>query len=161
MTLAIDPGNIESGYSWIDEAYKPVRFGKVPNKDIYDQLYALKPQDHLVIEMVACYGMPAGASLFDTCVWIGCFKQYAEYVTGLKAHLMPRKDVKMQLCGQTRAKDANVIQALVDRFSEPRHASRHGKGTKKDPGFFYGFAKDIWQAYALGVTYIDQQRGKL
>ena len=41
-------------------------------------------------------------------------------------------------------------QALKDRFGD--------KGTKKKPGHFYGFSKDIWQAYALGVYWIDTQK---
>ena len=49
----------------------------------------------------------------------------------------------MNLCGQTKAKDTNVRQALIDRFGVV--------GTKKNQGWFYGFKADIWQAYALGV----------
>jgi len=68
---------------------------------------------------------------------------------------MFRRDVKLNLCGSARAKASNIIQALVDRFAsgEPNY----GKGTKKTPGWFYGFKADVWQAYALGVTYIDKQ----
>ncbi len=54
-----------------------------------------------------------------------------------------------------RAKDRNVTQALVDRFSYSRHKAKGGSGVKADPGYFYGFKKDIWQAFAVGVTYLD------
>jgi hypothetical protein len=46
-----------------------------------------------------------------------------------------------------KAKDSNIRQALIDRFGEV--------GIKKNPGWFYGFKKDIWQAYAVGITYHD------
>ncbi len=66
----------------------------------------------------------------------------------------------MHLCGSPRAKDPNVTQALVDRFA--RGETNYGKGTKKSPGFFYGFSADMWQAYALAVTYLDMKKeGKL
>ena len=163
MILAIDPGSTESGYCWLDKDYKPVEFGKISTKEIFNELFLLDEREAvLVVEMVASYGMAVGATTFETCVNIGAFLQYAEYVTGVKCHRMYRKDVKMALCGKTTAKDSNIVQSLVDRFSYPRHAEKgHGKGTKKDPGYFYGFAKDIWQAYALGVAWMDTNRGML
>ncbi len=66
-----------------------------------------------------------------------------------------RKQIKMHLCGTAQAKDSNIKQALVDRFTPGQ--KNYGKGTKKEPGWFHGFAADVWQAYALAVYYIDTQ----
>ena len=52
------------------------------------------------------------------------------------------------LCNSMKAKDSNIRQALIDRFGEV--------GVKKAPGWFYGFKKDVWAAYAVGVTYLDK-----
>jgi hypothetical protein len=59
----------------------------------------------------------------------------------------------MNLCHSMKANDATIKQALVDRFAYG--ISNHGKGSKKEPGWFYGFSKDVWAAYAVGVTYHD------
>jgi hypothetical protein len=160
MILAIDPGTTESGIVWIDKNYKPLKFGKISNKEVLDWVSDLEEDtDELVIEMIASYGMSVSSSVFETCCWIGAFEQRAEYVCGVKAHRMLRKDVKMNLCGQTKAKDTNIVQSLLDRFCTfQEFENNKGKGTKKNPGPFYGFKADIWQAYALGVTYIDKKK---
>ena len=158
--LAIDPGNIESGYCIIDiDTYEPIEKGKINNYDLLLLCSAIDQYDRAVIEMVASYGMAVGATVFDTCVWIGRFYQQILELNGCQhiPDLLYRKDVKLNICGQTRAKDSNIRQALIDRFSYPRHKAKGGKGTKADPGFFYGFKSDIWAAYALGVTYIDTE----
>ena len=54
-----------------------------------------------------------------------------------------------------KAKDSNIRQALVDRFAPGQ--PNYGKGTKAQPGWFYGFNADIWQAYALAVYAADTQ----
>ena len=144
--LAIDPGNIESAYCIMDSnTYIPIKFGKVENELL---LYEIEKEkyDKLVVEMLQSFGMPVGSTVFDTCVWIGRFIQASpkdyEYIY--------RKEEKMNLCGSMRAKDSNIRQALIDRFGEV--------GVKKSPGFFYGFKKDIWSAFAVGCTYLDKNK---
>lgn len=152
MILSIDPGNIESAYCVIDkETYKPIEFGKIDNSQLREKLISdlhYYPIESLAIEMIASYGMPVGKEVFETCVWIGrfieCFKcPFTWYIY--------RKEEKINLCGNMKAKDSNIRQALIDRFGEV--------GTKKEKGWFYGFKKDIWSAYAVGVTFLDKEKG--
>lgn len=49
-------------------------------------------------------------------------------------------------------KDGIITQALCDRFAPG--ARNKGKGTKKEPGFFYGFSADVWQAFAVADAWL-------
>lgn len=154
MILAIDPGNIESAYVVLDDNLKPIQFEKIENEKLINKLYfLLENVDAIAIEMVASYGMAVGKEVFDTCVWIGKFVQKIKDTTDAPIHFIYRKDEKMNLCHTMKAKDSNIVQALIDRFASD--TPNKGKGTKKEPGWFYGFKKDIWQAYAIGITYYD------
>ena len=157
--LAIDPGNTESGYAVIDSVTcKPISTGKKENYTLHEMIHGgqFSDVDRASIEMVESYGMPVGATVFETCVWIG---RYAEALYPMAAtYLIGRKAVKMHHCQSTAAKDSNIIQALIDRFA-PNTRNR-GKGTKDEPGWFYGFKADIWQAYALAVYTADQDKPK-
>ncbi len=147
MILAIDPGNEESAYCFIDiQTYKAIEFGKVTNEELLEKINKTDCEKiDLVIEMVASYGMAVGREVFETCVWIGRFIQAHNY----KWNYIYRREEKLHLCGSMRAKDSNIRQALIDRFGTV--------GKKKDPGWFFGFKKDIWSAYAVGVTYLDKK----
>lgn len=159
--LAIDPGNTESGFALIDSVtLEPLEVGKIPNERLLDMLcssfYSGADDPSLVaIEMVASYGMAVGKEVFETCVWIGRFQQALDShgLVGVRCDLVYRRDVKLHLCHTSKAKDANITQALIDRFASGQ--PNRGKGTKADPGWFYGFKADIWQAYALAVLTAD------
>ena len=155
IVLAIDPGNEYSAWVLIDtETYRPLKFDKANNLIVLHDIAYELDFDSAVIEKVASYGMPVGESVFDTCIWTGRFEQCIEDFRRMPVHTVKRYEVKMNMCHDSRAKDSNIIQALCDRFA-PGQINR-GKGTKKEHGWFYGFRADIWQAYALGVTYIDR-----
>lgn len=154
--LAIDPGNIESGFVVVEhdgaEIRRVLHAGKIPNERMLQMVKITPPTHEIAIEMVASYGMPVGAEVFDTCVWIGRFIQAAGDACIVRQ--IYRKEEKLYLCGILSAKDSNIAQALVDRFA-PGQPNR-GKGTKKNPGFFYGFSKDMWAAMAVATTYFDK-----
>lgn len=151
--LAIDPGNVESAYCLIDSGtYKPILFEKINNEDLILKLGILLKEYNVfavVIEKIASYGMAVGASVFDTCIWIGRFYECSISYVGTIDYIY-RKEEKLNLCNSMKAKDSNIRQALIDRFGEV--------GTKKEKGFFYGFKKDIWAAYAVGITWLDKQK---
>ena len=155
MILAIDPGNIESAYVVLNDNLKPIKFEKVDNSEIIEKIYCedFNECDHFVIEMIASYGMAVGKEVFDTCVWIGRFKEAIENIYVHPANYVYRKDEKMNLCHSMKANDSTIKQALVDRFAYG--VGNHGKGSKSNKGFFYGFKADVWAAYAVGVTYHD------
>ena len=149
MILAIDPGSKDSAFVLIGDDMKPIEFWKVDNQELINKLYRF-PRQHFALEMVASYGLAVGKEVFDTVFWIGRFWEKADFPN---KKLIYRKDEKMNLCHSMKAKDGNITQALVDRFAYG--IPNKGKGTKKNPGPFFGFAGDIWQAYACGVTYRD------
>ena len=153
--LAIDPGPAESAFAYIDATTRrPKHIGKIPNHNLSLHLRSSSgPLHRVAIEMVASYGMPVGREVFETCVWIGRFAECSR----VPPELVYRRDVKLHHCHSARAKDSNVTQALIDRFA-PGQPNR-GKGTKAEPGWFYGFAGDTWAAYALAVYVADVHAG--
>ena len=155
--LAIDPGNILSGWCVLDdETLKPLNFDKTENHSLLEFLSSpegMTPPDVVVIERVASYGMAVGKEVFQTCEWIGRFAQRAEDL-GIPVEYLYRRQEKLHICGDSKAKDSNIRQALIDRFAE--HDLKNGKGTKQNPDWFYGFRSDIWSAYAIGLTWIEK-----
>lgn len=157
--LAIDPGNEESAYVVMDDSdFRPIAFGKLPNEETRGVIILDAgglQVNQVVIERVASYGMAVGRDVFETCEWVGRFSELAR-LHGRNVDYIYRKEEKEFICRDLRAKDANIRRALIDRFAE--HDLKNGKGTKKDPDFFYGFAKDCWAAFAVGYTWFEKRR---
>ena len=146
ILLAIDPGPVES--AWVQwEGSRVLAMGKQPNMEIRGKLL-VSDYSSCVIEMIASYGMPVGAEVFETCVWIGRFVEASEGT----AHRLPRLAVKTHLCHSARANDSNIRQAILDRFGGKEAAI----GRKAAPGPLYGVSGDIWAALALAITWWDQ-----
>lgn len=134
--LALDPGTHDTAY--ITEGQSFI-YGHESNHFVLEYV-SVCDADIVAIEMIASYGMAVGKETFETCVWIGRFIQ-AALDSGKKVILVPRIQVKLHLCQTTRAKDANIRQALLDKYG--------AQGSKKEPGRTYGISKHIWAALAV------------
>lgn len=146
--LAIDPGPVESAYVVYDGSV--LEFNKLPNDKMLGTLatqYLSSMNDCLVVEMIESFGMSVGKEVFETVWWTGRFCQLGE-----PFHRVYRKEVKMHLCKSMRAKDANIRQALIDRFGPGKEKAI---GKKKSPGPLYGLSGDCWSALAVAVTFCD------
>lgn len=150
IVLAIDPGSERSAWLAYNGATSGIRgFATIPNAELLDQL-RLGPSvevDVVVIEKIESYGMAVGREVFDTVHWAGRFTEAAHPTPVVQ---LPRRAVKLAICGNTRAKDANIRAALLDRFG-----GSTAKGTKAAPGPLYGISADAWSALAIAVTYAE------
>lgn len=154
---ALDPGTEQSAIAWIGESGHACGYIWT-NENMLQWLRAGIPDDvqaHLVIEQVESYGMPVGREVFETVLWAGRFAEAWEQ-SGTRAtwSLFGRKAVKLALCGSARAKDANIRQALLDRYGGKEKAI----GRKATPGPLYGVRSHLWAAVALAVAYQEQGR---
>jgi hypothetical protein len=150
IILGIDPGSEQSAWCLYDtEKQLPIEFSTDFNSILAAYILGSRGDfSRVVCEMIACYGMAVGESIFETCTWIGSFRQACrDRKEGVLFDRIKRKEVVTQLCGSARAKDANVRQVLIDRFGKP--------GTKKCPGVLYKMKKDEWAALAVAVVYSE------
>lgn len=145
MIIAIDPGPTQSAVVQYDRNGVVVEHCISENDTVLSTLarYVSGAHDTLVIEQIAGMGMAVGAEVFETCFWSGRFAQ----AWGRPFERIKRLPVKLHLCGQARAKDANVRQALIDRFGGP-DCIRKG-------GALYKVKGDEWAALAVAVTWAD------
>jgi hypothetical protein len=154
VILAIDPGSTESAWVALEDG-KPVAHAKELNHAL---LCRLRSGEHapgfntslttlLAIEGIASYGMAVGKEVFDTCMWSGRFREAWEYRGGA-VQIVYRKEVKIFHCETSRANDANIRAALIDRFGGKEAAI----GFKSAPGPLYGIKSDRWSALAVALT---------
>ena len=180
IILSIDPGSERSAWLKYDtETNQPILFGIADNSSIISCM----PQanvDFLAIEMIASYGMPVGKSVFETCLWIGRFIQ----AWGGKDYrkIYRKTDVCMHLCHNTRAKDSNIRQAIIDRYGGQDKAIGNkkcpkckGKGWfgavratcpvcggskwKYPPGPLCNVSSDVWSALAVAIFAAENMEG--
>ena len=147
--LAVDPGPTQSAIVLYDQIAKRSLYAeKLDNLEVLAFLGLAVPAP-LAIEMVASYGMAVGAEVFETCVWIGRFAMHRERaVPWSETRFVYRREVKLHLCGDSRAKDANIRQAIIDRYGGKTAAI----GLKKTPGPLYGLTGDCWSALGVAIT---------
>ncbi len=137
--LAIDPGTEQSGWC-VYGGSRVLASGVDSNEAVLAKVYAW--DGPLAVEMIASFGMAVGKEVFQTCVWVGRFIQAYQYPATVQ--IVYRKEVKLHLCGTTKAKDANIRAALIDMLGAP--------GTKKNPGPTHGVKSHAWAALGVAVT---------
>jgi hypothetical protein len=155
ILTAIDPGPEKSAILCYNPESRAIETAEIIiNELILNTLPPLSRHGDsiLAIEMIASYGMPVGKDVFETCVWIGRFQQAWSGFT----ELLYRRDVKLHLCDSPRAKDANIRQALIDRFGPGKDRAI---GKKASPGPLYGIKADLWAALGVAVTVADALEG--
>ena len=154
--MAVDPGTTKSAY--VIYSHGVIMESGIYSNEIMLSILSATQVDHLIIEMVACYGMPVGKEVFETCVWIGRFiERHRISLFNSSFEFMYRKDVKMHLCNSMRAKDSNIRQAIIDHYPATGGGKTPQIGTKKQPGPLYGTKSDIWSALAVAITYWENK----
>jgi hypothetical protein len=160
--LAIDAGTNESGavIFEIDRAlewrYRLKWCGVLENRTL-NTMIRHADYDVAALEMVACYGMPVGREVFETCVWVGRFTETIDR-REIPHEKVYRREVKMELCGSMRAKDANIRRAIMDIFPRNGGGKTPEVGTKSQMGALFGVKSHVWAALGVGITF-DKRRG--
>lgn len=154
--LAIDPGYDAS--AWLLYQDRPVAHGIDRNPVLLARVshrgqFTPAPTV-VVIEQMESFGMPVGREILGTVWWAGRLWEGLERTYGSIVEQISRKAVKLALCGNPAAKDANVRLALLDRFGGKRVAI----GLKRTPGPLYGLKSHDWSALALALTWLDARR---
>lgn len=144
--LGIDPGNTFSAAAVLADG-KLLSSCRLPNAEFLEWLQIKKITHEsfnaeplrVACEMIAAMGMAVGREVFDTVRMIGRIEAIFPDLD-----LITRVTIKNEICGSSKARDANVRQALIDIYGPP--------GSKKAPGGTFGVSKDIWAALAVATA---------
>ncbi len=178
--LAIDPGTTNSAYSVLTDRYEIVSSADTEN-DAVLKLVIDGEYDDLVIEGMqprllnmqstatkSARPQMIGSETYETCIWIGRFIQAAKH-RGKPVHMVYRSEERSAIIPSKKNRlpplpastgksiDSQIRAGLIARFA--KHDKRNGKGTAKNRDTFYGFQGDMWASFAVGVTWLDKQRG--
>lgn len=188
--FALDSGSRESG--WVafqatSDGIGPLtieQFGTMENGELRAFIERMRPYKAwcpglplgtLCVEMMQARGMPTANEEFETCVNVGRFIQLWP---GYDWSYVFRGDVKLAVCGSTKAKDSNVRQGLIDLWGGedraiggkkcPQCKGKGYTGRKKEPcpcghGWLYKpgplakMSGDAWAALGVAVAWSQSQ----
>lgn len=158
LVYALDPGYKETALVILDAATKKIlRHAYSNNDEIIGTITASADADGrygtdvLCIEKIEFMRQIPGMEVFDTVHWAGRFHQAWEAPAPGRCYLVTRRQVKLHLCGTMQSKDPQIRAALMESYGGAERA----KGTKKQPGPLHGITGHMWQALAVGLTWIE------
>jgi hypothetical protein len=172
IAYGIDPGTEHSGVVAYDTEWRIVlEAGEVSNGSLLAYLRnpvtrARFHLDRVYIETIEPMGLPVGKSTLETMRWVGRFQEAWERYSGLIARLISRGDEKTILCGAATFRDpksgrlrsvtdAQIRQAIIDRFPAAGGGKTPQVGTKSQPGPLYGVKGHAWSALAVVLTGLE------
>lgn len=149
LVFGIDPGPEEHAIVVWDPALRRVirshNYSTVETQALLSR--AVSDEDVVACEWIESFGMAVGQPVFRTVFEIG---RICCSVSGVR--LVPRQEIKLHLCRDSRAKDTNVRTALIDSIGIV--------GTKKNPGPLHGISSHLWSALAVAVYAGDVPEAK-
>lgn len=143
--LGIDPGTTESGYALIDERYTVLDAGKIDSA-LIDHLIRTSKPSAVSCESIQAYGMAVGREVFETCYWIGEYRQVCKSLP-VPFFLYPRPEYARAIAGVQKVTDSVLRQSLLLRF---------GSDLKGGPLFKLRGDSDRKSAFAVAVYHIDK-----
>jgi Holliday junction resolvasome RuvABC endonuclease subunit len=148
--LAIDPGTDKSGVVMLSD--QGIEWAHEMKNELVLSNIMHKYKYYICCEDIESMGMPIGKTTIQTIKWMGRFEQ-ANQLTNINVwQYVTRRQVKLELCGNMRAKDKNVVQAIKDLAPAVGGGKDPAKGTKAQTGVFYGMSGHCWQALAVGIV---------
>jgi hypothetical protein len=173
IAYGIDPGTEHSGVVAYDTERRIVLdAGEMSNVDLLAYLrnpvslpWSLR-LDRVYIETIEPMGLPVGKSTLETMRWVGRFQEAWERYSDITAIMVSRGDEKTLLCGAATFRDsksgrrrsvtdAQIRQAIIDRFPATGGGKTPQVGTKKQPGPLYGVKGHAWSALAVVLTGLE------
>lgn len=152
IIYGLDPGTIQSAIIGVARNYQG-DIGITGARTLLNtEMIALLPKLNgaLVIEQIQSMGMAVGQEVFTTVWWAG---RFYEAWPNSERYQLPRRPIKLHLCGNMQAKDSNVRQALLDKFG-----GANAIGRKASPGPLYGVKGHEFAALAVAVTWLETSR---
>lgn len=177
--LAIDPGPLSSAWLVYDKEHRtPSEWAFEPNVEVLKSIETrLLYVSFLAIEHIQHYGrgMPVGAEVFETCIWMGRFIQVFDTKSWV---LIKNPTIRTCLCGTATANARQIKQALIDRYGGKDKAiggtrcpKCKGKGWvgrgrpicpvcdghlwAHPPGPLHDLTEHIWSALAVAVCWSE------
>lgn len=144
ITLGLDPGTTMTGYALVDSGYGVLDAGKI-DSGIVDHLIRMHHPSVVSCESIQAYGVSVGREVFETCFWIGEYRQVCKQCD-IPFFLYPRPEYARAIAGVQRVTDSVLRQALLLRF---------GSDTKGGPLFKLKGDSDRRSAFAVACYHLD------